>query len=407
MLKVAHVVRRFAFHEWGGTENVVWNTVLYQRRRGINAEILATAALSKPGEEIHQGIQIRRFRHWYPYFPMTKQIREILDKKGGSPYVPALFRMLRKEPYDLIHIHCGGRMAQISASLARRRDIPCVITLHGGSADVPKSEIRRMMKPVKGKFHYGGVIDRMLKKRCDPLAAADAVICLNRNEEAILKAKYPGRRIIHLPNGVDDSGFRVKPGYSVRREWRIPAGCSLIVCTARIDHQKNQLILLRLLADEPQSHLILIGPVTSAHYYREITAEAERLKVSGRLTVIPGLPPGDPRLKAVLHEADIFILPSVHEPFGIAVLEAMAAGIPVIASNAGGLRDLIVNERNGLLFASGDYDGLRNAYRQLNGDLLLREKLIRQATLDVRKYSWDSLMERLMLLYRELMYAKS
>ena len=125
------------------------------------------------------------------------------------------------------------------------------------------------------------------------------------------------------------------------------------------------------------------------------------------MTVIPGLPPGDPRLKAVLHEADIFILPSVHEPFGIAVLEAMAAGIPVIASNAGGLRDLIVNERNGLLFASGDYDGLRNAYRQLNGDLLLREKLIRQATLDVRKYSWDSLMERLMLLYRELMYAKS
>lgn len=95
-LRIAHVLRRFTFGEWGGTETVVWNTVLQQRSRGVEAEILSTAALSVPGEEVRDGIPIRRFRYWYPYFPMTAQTRRELDKKGGNPFCPGLFRALRR-----------------------------------------------------------------------------------------------------------------------------------------------------------------------------------------------------------------------------------------------------------------------------------------------------------------------
>ena len=83
-LKIAHVVRRFAFDEWGGTESVVWNTALQQSAMGLVPEILTTAALATTGEELRQGIRICRFPYWYPYFPMTDATRIALDKKGKS-----------------------------------------------------------------------------------------------------------------------------------------------------------------------------------------------------------------------------------------------------------------------------------------------------------------------------------
>ena len=86
MVKIAHVVRRLVFEEWGGTETVVWNTVLHQNRTGMEPEILATSALSVPGEEVREGIRIRRFKYFYPYFPMPENARLALDKKGGSPW---------------------------------------------------------------------------------------------------------------------------------------------------------------------------------------------------------------------------------------------------------------------------------------------------------------------------------
>ena len=107
-LKIAHVVRRFAFEEWGGTEAVVWNTVRNQVKLGVTPEIFATSALSQPGDEIRENIRIRRFPYWYPYFPMTDISMELMDKKGGNPFVPKLFQAIRQEHFDLIHIHCGG-----------------------------------------------------------------------------------------------------------------------------------------------------------------------------------------------------------------------------------------------------------------------------------------------------------
>ena len=64
----------------------------------------------------------------------------------------------------------------MSALLAHRLDVPCVISLHGGHAAVPPEEIRQMMAPVRGKFHYGGILDRLLRLRRDAVAEADAVI---------------------------------------------------------------------------------------------------------------------------------------------------------------------------------------------------------------------------------------
>ena len=167
LLKIAHIVRRFAFEEWGGTETVVWNTVLNQSKLGMMPEIFATAALSNPGDEVRDDIPIHRFSYWYPYFPMPAKTAELLDKKGGNPFTPKLFQAIRQGAFDLIHIHCGGRMAVMSVLLARKLMIPCVISLHGGHAAVPPEELRQMMAPTRHKFHYGGIIDRLMHLRRD------------------------------------------------------------------------------------------------------------------------------------------------------------------------------------------------------------------------------------------------
>ena len=402
-LKVAHVLRRFVFEEWGGTETVVWNTVLQQHAAGVSAEILATSALSVPGEEIRDGIRIRRFPYWYPYFPLGKKARLELDKKGGNPFVPGLFRALRRGGFDLIHIHCGGRMAVMCALLAHRLGIPCVTSLHGGFAAVPPEELKKMMSVTKGKFHYGGVIDRLAGFRRNVIAETDAVICISHEEELLLKRQFPEQRIVYLPNGVNCEDFAVKPACSPRQEWGIPADRKLVLCISRIDYQKNQKLLLELPAADPGCHLLLIGPVTSPWYHQELLARAGELGVADRLTVIPGLPPGDPRLKAILHEADVFALASLHEPFGIVVLEAWAAGLPVMAAGVGGLKDLIVPGRNGLLFDPDDAAGLIRGYEQLMRDPELRRRLSENARNEVEEYSWTALAGRLLTLYGELL----
>jgi len=406
-LRIAHVVRRFTFDEWGGTETVVWNTVLNQAGQGMLPEIFATSALSHPGEEVRQNIRIRRFPYRYPYFPMPDETRLVLDKKGGNPFVPALFKALRRENFDLIHIHCGGRMAVVSALLAHELNTPCVVSLHGGHAAVPPEELRKMMAPTRHKFHYGGVFDRLLGLRRDAVAEADAVICISREEEKRLSARYPGRRIVYLPNGVNCGDFRKKPDCSPRREWAIPEDRRLVLCISRIDYQKNQQVLLELLRHDPVCHVLLIGPVTSDWYHRQLLERARELHVTDRLTVVPGLAPDDPRLKAVLHEAQVFALPSLHEPFGIVALEAWAAGLPVIAARTGGLADFIVPGRNGLLFDPARPEELLSCYDRLFREPELGPRLAAAALEDVQAFSWESLTGRLTELYRELIHERA
>ena len=407
-LKIAHVVRRFAFEEWGGTEAVVWNTVRNQVKLGVTPEIFATSALSQPGEEIRENIRIRRFPYWYPYFPMTDISMELMDKKGGNPFVPKLFQAIRQEHFDLIHIHCGGRMAVMSVLLAHEMNIPCVISLHGGHAAVPPEELRLMMAPTRGKFHYGGIIDRFLHLRRDPTAEADGVICISHEEEQLLAKRYPGRRIIYLPNGVNCEDFQHCPdNCSPRREWGIPPERRLVLCISRIDYQKNQGVLLNLLIQDPKCHVLLIGPVTAPWYHKRILDLAAKLNVEDRLTIIPGLAPEDPRLKAILHEAQVFALPSLHEPFGIVALEAWSAGIPLLSAWTGGLRDFVTDDRNGLFFDPADPYTLISAYARLFKEKGLAERLTAQAREDVRSYSWKYLTEQLLEFYRELIRARA
>ena len=397
-MKIAHVVRRFTFAEWGGTESVVWNIAKQQKAQGLTPEILCTAALDKVGTEVIDGITIRRFPCFYPYFPMPEKDRLALDKKGGNPFSPELMKALQKGKFDIFHIHAGGRLANYTLRLAKKISVPSLMSLHGGSCAIPQQEMELMLKPLKHKFSYGGIVDRLCRMRKTPESQADVLLALSREEVQKLKKRYPEKQVELFPNGIL---HRELPEAGVfRKKYNIPDDKKLLLCISRIDYQKNQKILLELLKKYDDTHLLLIGPVTAQWYLDEILTEAENADTKKRLTIIPGLPPDSIELLKALKTAYCFILPSRHEPFGIAALEALDAGLPLIASAVGGLRDFLFDGENALLFEDNNVDSLLKAYNRLDS---LREQIIAGGRVTAAEYNWQSISAKLTDIYRRLL----
>ena len=397
-MKIAHIVRRFSFDEWGGTESVVWNIAKQQKAQGLQPEILCTAALDKVGTETVDGIIIRRYPYFYPYIPMPGKDKLALDKKGGNPFSPQLIKTLRDGKYDIFHIHAGARLANSAMKFGRKYSIPCIMSLHGGSCAIPQQEMDLMLKPLKHKFSYGGIIDRLCGLRKKPESQADLLLALSREEVAKLQKNYPGKQVELFPNGIlhrelpETGDFRAK--------YNIPEEKKVILCISRIDYQKNQKILLEILKNNNDTFLLLIGPVTAQWYLDELNAEAEKLGVSSRLKVIPGLPPDSVELLQALKTAHCFVLPSRHEPFGIAALEALDAQVPLIASAVGGLRDFLVDGKNALLFEDNNAESLLAAYGKLDG---VRTQIIAGGAETAAEYNWQRIAENLTKIYRGLL----
>ncbi len=128
----------------------------------------------------------------------------------------------------------------------------------------------------------------------------------------------------------------------------------------------------------------------------------EEHELKGIVRVISGLEAGSQSLTDAYHAADIFILPSVHEPFGIVILEAWASGLPVIASRVGGIPSFVIPHQDGLLFESNNSDSLVEVFKLLSDH---PEEMLKIAEAGKRKassqYSWDAITSRLINVYEE------
>ena len=124
--------------------------------------------------------------------------------------------------------------------------------------------------------------------------------------------------------------------------------------------------------------------------------------------MIRGLETSDPELVNAYHAADLFLLPSVHEPFGIVILEAWAAGLPVVASNVGGVPSFVTDGENGCLFPSGDLATLLGTVRGLIANRDLRCKIAEAGRKKaVGEFGWDRITGRLVGIYEEAIRAHS
>lgn len=405
-MRIANIIRRLSFSEWGGTETAVWNSSKKLKNLGNEIEILSTTALCKTKKEQRESLDIYRFGYFYPQLFLSKSSSFLLDKKGGNPFSFSLYKHLKNGKYNLIHSHAMGRIAKVALKAAHEKNIPFVLSFHGGNYDVPPSELEEMQKPLKGSIGFGKIIERIFGLEGDIVAQSDGIICVGKNEFELVREKFPTKKIAHIANGVDSSLFSKVGPTNFKSRYNIPEGRKLLLCVSRVDYQKNQRALVKLVKKLVYTgenvHCAIIGFVTSPAYFNELKEDIFRADLTDRFTLIEGLPPQSDLLIDAYKEASLFVLPSVHEPFGIVVLEAWSAKLPAIASAVGGLKTLIRNGENGFLFDPSDLGSMKRAYFDA---LDKKELLVENAFKEVCDYySWESITNQQLDFYKEVIY---
>ena len=286
---------------------------------------------------------------------------------------------------DVIHAHGYGRFPTFVAPLRRILHTPVILTTH---SDLGRPSLR--------KSFFDAAVSRLTVK------SADVVIAVSYHEKKVLERLGVEETAIRvIPNGVD-------LGYLPRRRGRT-GGRRTILYVGRLDfEQKGVDVLLRAVSKLVRErgfdvNLKLVGP-DWGDLGRAVSI-AKELQIQDSVEYLGVLP-----TEAIVDEmssADVLALPSRFEPFGIAILEAMAAGLPVVASAVGGVPEVIVDGENGLLSEPGDATSLSGQISRILLDPEYGEKLAGSARRSVREYSWPNVASRVLSVYSEAAVRKA
>lgn len=403
---VHHITRRFTRESWGGTESAVLTTAKLLQQHGHSTKILTSMALAKSTSEEISGIPVERHPHFYPYLGLDRQRRHQLDMTAGNLFsFSMLAGLCEAPPPDVYHLHTGKRLGGIVRVAARKHRRPYIVSLHGGHTDVPAAERAGWTAPTARTLEWGKLLGAVTGSR-KVLDDASAILCVNREEQALLQKQYPSKRILWMPNAIDVNRFRKGDGAQFRKLHNIPHRDKVVLNVARIDPQKNQLETLKVYeqAAESQSHLwlVFVGSSTNLHYAQRLDEAIAASPHRRRIIRLGNVEPNSQLMVDLYHGADVFLLNSLHEPFGIVLLEAWAAGLPVVAPKVGGIPSFVTHAKDGLLFASGD---LLAATQQLTSVLqvpALAQSLQEQALLKVVDFDLGASYGRMMSVYEEV-----
>lgn len=259
-----------------------------------------------------------------------------------------LLAALRVAQPDLIHAHSAkaGALGRVAGWLL---GIPVVYTVHGFAF--------KAAAPIRQRL-----VSRVMEWLLAPLTTR--LICVAQAERSLAAAlPIPAARISVIRNGIADSSAHATPGAPLRR----------IVMVARLAAPKRADLLIRAFARAalPDCELVLAGggPQMAALRTLADAMAPGRVRFAGPVADVP----------ALLASAQAFALASDHEGFPLSILEAMRAGLPVIASDLPGVREQLDDGACGLLVAGNDEHAWSGALERLAGDTALRENLGRAA----------------------------
>jgi len=407
--RILHIPRRFSQDEWGGTEAVITNLCTSQLEMGMRPEIHTSLALSDTSQEDFRGFPIFRYDYCYPFFGLSEEEKHQLDKKGGNLLSWPLYRALRRARHvRLFHAHVTKRTGASVLKAAKLAKRPCVVTLHGNMFDVPQAEADEVVAAQQGHFEWGRVFGAYFGSRA-MLNEVDAILCVGYSEYEKAKEALGAARVHFLPNGVHPQRFEASEAERVtaRAKLGFAEDSFIYGCISRLDPQKNQLLLIEAFAaiakQNSKAGLIICGPMTNADYAAKLDAAAEASGFADRIRILPPVTPDTAEHCGRFAALDCFVLPSRHEPFGIVVLEAWAAGKPVVAANVGGLQRLVTDCQTGLKFESGHPSELIACMQRMANEPELRSALTRAAQEEVkRSYTWPQIARQLEDIYQQV-----
>ncbi len=290
-------------------------------------------------------------------------------------YASAAAEIAAREPCDVIHAH--DWMTFLAGLEARRRiGRPLVLHVHATELD-------------RAGGRGSGLVSEIERAG---LAAADRVVAVSRYTADLLAREYgvePGRlRIVH--NAIDPRGARDR--------WAVEEGEPLVLFAGRITRQKGPEYFVeaaaRVAAERPDVKFVMAGSGDRRPAMIERVAAAGLLP---RFLFTGFLPPAE--LDRLYARADVFVMPSVSEPFGLAALEALQHGTPVIVSKSAGVSEVV---RDLLRVEFGDVDDLASKILSVLAFEPLRRALSERGRAEVDRLTWREAAAQCIAVYREL-----
>jgi glycogen synthase len=363
-------------------------------RQGMTVDVLTrgvsdAAPDGQPGVDELGGVTIHRVRE--PGWPRDLDRFVAWVQQMNDDMLATGEALAEDARYDLIHGH-DWLVAKASAKLAKRLGVPYVTTIHatehgrhqGWVQDYPQSHIHS--------------VERWMARRADGL-----IVCSYYMRGHVADIfDVDERRVAVIPNGIDPRELRPAGDLqALRREFAEPHE-KLVLFVGRLVYEKGfQLALdaLPSVLEGVQDVRFLVAG--SGTHEAELKEQAQRLGLSDHGSFLGWI--GDDVLHSLYRIADLCVVPSIYEPFGLVALEAMASGCPCIVADTGGLREVVpVGERVGLRFNGGDAEHLGVMIERLLVDEPLRERLVTEASEHVLSFDWDDIAQRTRGIYGEL-----
>jgi glycosyltransferase involved in cell wall biosynthesis len=336
-----------------------------------------------------QGLALRGHRQWIvtrPQSELAGRARaagfEVIEHPYRGEVDPRAYRSLRRRIAahrpDVVHAHDSHSLmpAAIAARLARPR--PAVIGHRRVDFHIRPHALSR--------WKYSRGPDRL-------------IAISGRVREVLIEDGVPASRIALIPSGIDLETPPPPEGPPLRERAGAPEGAPIVLTIASLADYKDHPTLLdaaaRLKTREPMTRWVVCG---AGGLLEPMRAQVERRGLSGRVRYI-GFVPG---ARGLLPRADVFCLSSKTEGLGTSVLDAMAAGVPVVATAGGGIPEMIEHEVTGLLVPVGDGAALAAAIDRLLDDRALARRLADAARARVRDFDIQRTIDRTEALYREV-----
>jgi starch synthase len=408
-MRVAHILRKYVPAEWGGTE-----TALQRLTEGLTAQGV-TSAVYYPGTAAPvagdpltaAGCELHPYRACVPVWGLPEATRKQMLAVGGNILSFDLpWLLARDRELDVVHSHVLGRIGGIAGTIARRRNLPLVISIHGGVLDMPAGLRDSLQANANHRgLEWGRLFGWWWRAR-HLLNEADAILTCNTREAELLREQYPRQRVVVQPHGVNTTQFR--PDYREAALAAFPAlkDRPVLLMMGRIDPVKNQRWVVeqmpRIVARHPRALLVLAGSCTHLEYGAELQRAIERLGLADHVLLTGGLPPGAPRTIGLMQSARVGILASVSETFGLVVLESWAAGAAALASKTTGATALVRDGRNGGLFDLARPDEFHERLDRLLTDDPWHAGLVEAGRRSAADYDTTALARRIQILYAQL-----
>jgi glycogen(starch) synthase len=359
-------------------------------RTGVEVHVLTRGGEESPADELGDRVTIHRIRE--PKRPTDLGEFVTWVERMNADMLAAGVELGDRYRFDVVHGH-DWLVAMACDHLARRFAAPLVMTIHATEYGRHQGWVDK-----HPQSHIHGV-ERWITNRADRVIACSYYM---REQIADIFAVEEDRVVV-IPNGIDPDDLQPQNGAELERlraQFAAPDE-RLVLLIGRLVYEKGFQLALeampRLVHEVPGTRFLVAG---SGTHEAELRRQAADLGLDDHGTFLGWI--GDDVLHSLYRIADVCVVPSIYEPFGLVALEAMASGCPCIVADTGGLREVVPHEEAGLRFRARDPEALGEMVERVLTDAALRDRLVAEATEHVLRFDWADVARSTAEVYADL-----